>query len=129
MGEQGQLGDFSVEVITAFTRAPTLVLTISTCFFNIMIPPKSRATFKLGRMGWESYIKPAPRQGPCPQETDDRSCCTAGGRREAAGCTPLPPATQAPLQSRAVDLGEHVPKAAAFSVILEVYISMADVMT
>lgn len=71
MGEQGQLGDFSVEVITAFTRAPTLVLTISTCFFNIMIPPKSRATFKLGRMGWESYIKPAPRQGPCPQETDD----------------------------------------------------------
>lgn len=32
----------------AFIRAPTLVLSISTCFLNIAIPPKPRAIYTLG---------------------------------------------------------------------------------
>lgn len=36
---------------SAFIRAPTLVLSISTCFLDIMISPKPRATYKTDGMG------------------------------------------------------------------------------
>lgn len=38
------------KLASAFIRAPALVLPISTCFLNITIAPKPRATYTLGCM-------------------------------------------------------------------------------
>lgn len=49
MGEQGQL--FPLKAAAIFRSAPTPVLTISTWFLNIMMPPKPKATCSQGGLG------------------------------------------------------------------------------
>lgn len=63
-----------------------LVLTIFTCFLNIMMPPKPRATCKLGGMGLRAIMKQTPRQGPYLQG-NDLSWLTQRGHPEAEAQT------------------------------------------